>query len=107
MSYKNPFRTIAIKKKILDALEPRRMEHNRRAFRAVSVNAYCELILWEFAEGRFMTTEEAARLAKSPWSGWQGETLQGIPVIRSKKEAPAEDRKESHDQPKKTRHRPA
>lgn len=46
------FRPIRVANKIIHALEPKRLEAERKEFRQLAMNAYCEKILWDFAEGR-------------------------------------------------------
>lgn len=78
-----------------------RSDEAKADFRPLSMNAFCERILWDYASGKLITKEMAARMASSPWQEWQGETLGGSPVVRGKKEAHSEAHKEQNDLPKK------
>lgn len=50
MARKDPYRTIRIREVILDSLKPLLQRENRNQFRPLSLNAYCEKILWDFTK---------------------------------------------------------
>lgn len=51
MARKDPFRTVAVRRRILEALEPLRVKASEGELRAYSVNSFCEKILWDYAKG--------------------------------------------------------
>jgi len=59
MARKEPFRTINVRRKILEALEPLRLKESAVELREWSVNAFCERILWDYAKGKIGFTERA------------------------------------------------
>lgn len=62
MARKDPFQTLRIRKVILDLLRPLLEGENKDQFRPLSLNAYCEKILWDYAQGQFIRREGVRRV---------------------------------------------
>lgn len=52
MARKSPFRNVRVGTHILEALEGLMAEENRKVFRPLTMNAFCEKILWDYATGK-------------------------------------------------------
>lgn len=57
MVRKDPFRTVAVRRRILEALEPLREKESVGELRPYSVNSFCEKILWEYSQGKLIRSE--------------------------------------------------
>lgn len=64
MSRKDPFRTVRIREAILDLLKPLLEGENNDQFRPLSLNAYCEKILWDYAQGKLISNQPMGRKPK-------------------------------------------
>lgn len=53
MARKDPYRTVRIREAILDLLRPLLEGENKAQFRPLSLNAFCEKILFDYATGKY------------------------------------------------------
>lgn len=53
------FHNVRIAKRIYEALEPLRKEYSKGTFKEVSMNGFCEQILWDYAQGRLIRREQS------------------------------------------------
>ena len=52
MARKEPFKRIMVSDRIYDAVDRRRKADSEGEFRPLAMNAYCEKILWDYAQGK-------------------------------------------------------
>lgn len=84
-----PFRTIAVRRRILDTLEPMRRKEASTRLRRYSVNEFCEDILWDYAQGKLVKAGETVTELVNP-------TAEMLPPIeRGQKPGASQGRKKS------------
>lgn len=57
MARKEPFKRVSVADRIYDALDTKRLEESKDDFRPLPMNAYCEKILWDYAQGKLIRSE--------------------------------------------------